>query len=326
MKLFYIAVARMLAAGVLIALAGPIAAQQAYPNKPIRFITPYPPGGGTTVVARFVGQKLTESWGQQVLVDNRPGGNTIIGTEALVKSPPDGYTILLVSSTHVINPSLLATPYDAIKDFAPVATLVGTEYLMVLHSSVPANNLREFIALAKSKPGQLNYASSGSGTTNHLAPELINILAGIKTQHIPYKGGGPALTDLIGGQVQMFMNNPQSLIPHVKSGKIKAIAITGQTRTPALAQVPTFTEAGLPGINMNAWFGVLAPAGTPREIIDKLSSEIGKILAMPDTKEKFASQGLESFISTPDQFSALMKADMARYASVIKAANIKFEN
>ena len=316
---------RLLATGALMALAGAAAAQQAFPSKPIRFIVPYPPGGSTSIVARVIGQKLTDNWGQQVLVDNRGGGNTIIGSEALVKSPPDGHTILLVSSTHVINPSLLATPYDAIKDFAPVATVVGAEYLLVLHASVPANNLRELIALAKAKPGQLNYGSSGSGTTNHLAPELLNINAGIKLQHVPYKGGGPALTDLVGGQIHMFMNNPQTLIPFIKSGKIKPIAITGESRSKALPQVPTFAEAGVPGINMNAWFGVLAPAATPRDIIDRLSIEIARVLAMQDVKDKLSGEGLETFISTPDQFAALIKTDLARFAAIIKTANIKLE-
>jgi len=317
--------ARFLATGVLMAFTGIAAAQQGYPGKPIRFIVPYPPGGSTSIVARVIGQKLTDNWGQQVLVDNRGGGNTIIGSEALVKSPPDGYTILLVSSTHVINPSLLATPYDAIKDFAPVATLVGAEYMLVVHASVPANNLRELIALAKSKPGQLNYGSSGSGTTNHLAPELLNINAGIKLQHVPYKGGGPALTDLVGGQIHMFMNNPQTLIPFIKSGKIKPIAITGEFRSKALPQVPTFAEAGVPGINMNSWFGVLAPAATPRDIIDRMSGEIAKILAMQDVKDKLSSEGLETFVSTPDQFAALIKTDLARFAAIIKTANIKID-
>ena len=316
---------RILATGALMAFAAIAAAQQAYPNKPIRFIVPYPPGGSTSIVARVIGQKLTDSWGQQVLVDNRGGGNTIIGSEALVKSPPDGYTILLVSSTHVINPSLLTTPYDAIKDFAPVATVVGAEYMLVLHASVPANNLRELIALAKAKPGQLNYGSSGSGTTNHLAPELLNINAGIKLQHVPYKGGGPALTDLVGGQIHMFMNNPQTLIPFIKSGKIKPIAITGESRSKALPQVPTFAEAGVPGVNMNSWFGVLAPAATPRDLIDRLSTEIARVLVMQDVKDKLSSEGLETFISTPDQFAALIKTDLARFAAIIKTANIKLE-
>ena len=320
------AVVRILTVGVLIAFAGSAAAQQAYPNKPIRFIVPYAPGGGTTIVARLIGQKLTESWGQQVLVDNRPGGNTIIGSEALVRSAPDGYTILLTANTHAINPNLLALPYDSIKDFAPVATVTSSELILVLHPSLPANNLQEFVALAKSKPGQLNYASSSTGGTQHLAGELFDVMAGVRMQHVPYKGSGQALTDLVGGQVQLAFMSPINAIPHIKTGQLKAIAISGEARLWALPKVPTFTEAGLPGFEVRSWFGFLAPAGTPKEIIAKLSTEIARILALPDFKEKLASQGANPFISTPEQFAALIKADIAKFAKIIKNANIKLDN
>jgi tripartite-type tricarboxylate transporter receptor subunit TctC len=317
---------RMLTLGMLLAIAGPAAAQQAYPNKFIRMIVPFPPGGANTILARMLGQKLTESWGQQVVVDNRGGGNTIIGSEALVKSPPDGYTLILVSSAHVINPLLLPNlPYDAIKDFAPVASIASTEQLLVIHPSVPANNLQEFIALAKSKPGQLNYASSGTGGVQHLAGEYFNMMAGVKIQHIPYKGGGPAITDLIGGQVQVYFAATSVAIPLINTGKIKALAISGESRLPALPQVPTFDEAGLPGYEGKGWFAVLAPAGTPKNIIDKLSTEIGRIVAIPDIKEKLVSLGVAPFICTPDQLAALMKTDMARFAGIIKTADIKIE-
>ena len=322
------AVMRIVTTGLLMALAGYASSQKAYPNKPIRFINPKPPGGGTTIVARLIGQKLTESWGQQVIVDNRPGGNSIIGTEALVKSPPDGYTILMTTGIHIIvgllNPTPL--PYDTIKDFAPVATLASYELMLVLHPSVPANNLQDLIALAKSKPGQLNYATAGSGSTGHLATELLGILAGVKMQHIPYKGSGPALNDTIGGQVQLIVTSPPSAIQHIKNGLLKAIAISGETRLPALPQVPTFTEAGLPGFEVKGWYGVLAPAVTPKLIIDKLATEIAKILVMSDIKEKIVGLGMDPFISTPDQLAALMKADMAKWVNVIKTANIKVEN
>ncbi len=323
---FVTAAARILTVGVLMVFAGSAAAQQAYPNKPIHFITPYPPGGGTTIVARLIGQKLTESWGQQVLVDNRPGGNTIIGSEALVRSPPDGYTIMIQASNHAINPHLLVLPYDPIKDFAPVATVSSNDYVLVVHPSVPANNLQQFIALAKSRPGQLNFASVGTGSPQHLAGELFNIMTGVRMQHIPYKGSGQILPDLIGGQVQLAFMNPLNASPHIKTGQLKAIAIAGETRLSALPQVPTFTEAGLPGFEMRNWYGVFAPAGTPKELIDKLSTEIAKIMAMPDIKEKLASQGAQPFISTPDQFAALIKADMAKFAKIIKTANVKLDN
>jgi tripartite-type tricarboxylate transporter receptor subunit TctC len=300
-------------------------AQATYPTKPIRWIVPFVPGGSTTVIARLLGQKLTESWGQQVVVDNRGGGNTIIGSEALVRAAPDGYTILQVTSTHTINPSLLATPYDAVKDFAPVATLVATETLIVVNPAVPAKNLQEFIALAKSKPGQLNFGSSGSGTTNHLALELFSIMAGIKMQHIPYKGAGPAIIDLIGGQIQLFTNNAVPLIPFVKSGKVRALAVSGETRLRSLADVPTVTQAGLPGYEVKSWQGILAPAKTPKPIIDKLSQELTRILQTPEISETLLTMGADPFVGGPQQFAALIKIELARYAKLIKDANIKLE-
>jgi tripartite-type tricarboxylate transporter receptor subunit TctC len=298
-----------------------------YPTKPIRFITPFAPGGSTTTVARLVGNKLTESWGPQVIVDNRPGGNTIIGTETLARAAPDGYTIIMVSNAHVVMPSLYPKlPYDSIRDFAPVGNVYRAEFVLVISPSLPANNLQELIALAKAKPGQLNYATTGAGGSGHLANEMMNMLAGIKTQHVPYKGAGPALIDIMAGQVQIFINNPLTMIPHVKSGRIKAIAITGDTRTAALPQVPTFTEAGLPGLEVSPWFAVLAPAGTPKAIISKLTTEIARIVAMPDVLEFFATQGLAPFYSTPEQLGALMKNDLAKWAKVVKAAGIKVES
>ncbi len=322
------AVARIILTICLLAThAGFAAAQQAYPSKPIRFIVPFPPGGSSDPVARLIGQKLAESWGQNVVVDNRPGGNTVMGTEALVKSAPDGYTILLVvPTTHIINSLLLRNlPYDSMNDFASVATLTRSEYVLVHHPSVAANTLQEFIALAKSKPGELNYASSGSGTGTHLAGELFNMVAGVKIQHIPYKGGGQSLTDLMGGRVQLSFSVPIALLPHIKSGKLKAIAITGENRFSRLPQVPTFTEAGLPGYDLKSWQGVFVPARTPKTIIDKLSTEIARILAIPEVRGKLDTQGMVPLISTPEQFAALMNADVARFAKIIKTANIKLE-
>jgi len=320
------AVARMLTIGMLMAVAGAAAAQQAYPTKPIRFIVPFPPGGSTNIAARIIGQKLNESLGQSVIVDNRGGGNTIIGTEAVAKAAPDGYTILLATSTLAIQPHLIADlPYDAFKDLAPVATLTKSEYILAVHPSVPANNLQEFIALAKSKPGQLNYGTSGAGGPQNLAGELFNILAGVKIVHIPYKGGGPAFVDLVAGQVQCAFNNAINVLPHYKTGKLKALAISGETRSTAMPQVPTFTEGGLPGFDVRNWFGIVVPAGTPKPIIEKLSAEAAKIMAMSDVKEKFASQGVEPFYSNPERFAALMKSDYVTYGKVIKTANIKIE-
>ncbi len=312
---------------VLGLLLWPMAAlpQANYPAKPIRMIVPFPPGGSTTIVARLIGQKLTDAWGQQVVVDNRGGGNTIIGSDAMVKAAPDGYTLLHVTSTHVINPSLLKTPYDAVRDFAPVATMVGTETLLVVNPSLPANNLQELIALAKAKPGHLNFASSGSGTTNHLAIELFSILAGIRMQHIPHKGAGPAVTDLIGGQVQVFTNNALPLTPFVKSGRIRALAVSGEARLLSLPEVPTFTQAGLPGYEVKSWQGILAPAKTSSAIVNKLSVEIGRILRMPEVRDNLLVMGADPLVSTPPQFSELIKVDLVRYAKLIREAKIRLE-
>jgi tripartite-type tricarboxylate transporter receptor subunit TctC len=317
--------ARRIAAGVLLALATAASAQQTYPTKPIRIISPYPPGGTTDILARLIGPKLTQSWGQQVIVDNRPGGNTIIGSEAMVKSAPDGYTLLSILTSHVIVPNLAPTPYDVVKDFAAVATIANTQLVLVVHPSLPAKNLQELVALAKARPGQLNYGSGGSGTVTHLAGEFFNMQAGIKTQHIPYKGSSQALTDVMGGQVHMYFSPPIVAMPHIKNGRLKAIALSGDTRLPALPQLPTAVESGVKGFVVNIWYGLLAPAATPRAIIDKFSAEVAKVLAMPDIREKLLSQGMDPFISTPDQFAALIKADLAKYARIIKTANIKLE-
>jgi len=317
---------RMVAMAMLLAMVGATSAQQVYPNKPIRFIVPYPPGGSTTPIARLVSQKLTESWGQPVIVDNRAGGNTIIGTDALAKSAPDGYTIGMVGNVHVLMPSLLRAPYDPLKDFTPIATLTSNEAVLVVNPSIPANNLQELIALAKAKPGQLNHASSGTGSLAHLGIELFNTMTGTKIQNIPYKGSGQSMTDLLGGQVQLALNIPSNVIPHIRGGRLRAIAVTGDARMSALPEVPTFAEAGLPGFELKYWYAVLAPAGVPKPIVGKLSAEIAKIMSSTDTRQNLHNQGMEAFMSTPDQFAALMKADMARFAKIIKDANIKIDD
>ncbi len=320
---------RFLLLHLVLILLLPFAAfsQTPYPARPIRLITPFAPGGSTTTVGRVIGQKLTESWGQNVIVDNRPGGNMIIGTDALAKATPDGYTILLTTNAHVINPSLFSKlPYDPIKDFAPVGNVYISEFVLVINPALPANNLQELITLAKAKPGQLNYATTGAGGSGHLANEMFAMLAGIKTQHIPYKGAGPAMVDLIGGQIQMFINNPLTVIGHIKSGRMRGIAVTGEVRLPTLPQVPTFSEAGLPGMDVKPWFCVVAPTGTPKPIINKLSTEIARIMAMPDVQDYLAKQGMMPFSSTPEQLATLMKTDMVRWAKFIKAANIRLDN
>jgi tripartite-type tricarboxylate transporter receptor subunit TctC len=311
----------VLAAGV----AG--AAEQPYPSKPVRYILPYPPGGSTDPMARFICGKLSELWGRSVVVDNRPGGNTVIGTEALVRATPDGYTIGWAGASLFSTPSLLPSlPYDALKDLVGVATIAKQRVVLVLHPSVPANNLKELIALAKAKPGELNFASSGHGTNTHLSGELFKLVTGVNITHIPYKGSGPATTDLLGGRVQMSFQIPITVIPMISTGKLRPIALTGDSRLPALPQVPTFTEAGLPGYGLTGVTGIVAPAKTPRPIRAKIAKDVAGILSTPSAAEFLAKQGAEPFITTsPDDMTAVLKQEIARYGKIIKEAGIKFE-
>jgi len=301
------------------------AAQQDYPNKPIRFITPYAPGGSTSFTARLVGHQLTEAWGQQVVVDNRPGANTVIGTLAAVKSRPDGYTILMIGGTLAGNHTLVKTPYDALKDIAPIATVLSYENVLVVPPSLSVNTIEELIALAKAKPEQITYGTSSTGGPTHLLAELFNTVAGIKTRHIPYKGGGPAVVDLMGGHIHFFFSNPSNVVTQVKSGRLRALAVTGQSRVGAFAGVPTFVEIGLPAMTLTNWQGVGGPAGIPKPIIDKISAEIKKLAALPDTKEKLNMQGFEPYYNNPEQTAALIRSDIAKYGKIIKDANIKVE-
>jgi tripartite-type tricarboxylate transporter receptor subunit TctC len=318
---------RIACALVVAGLSAAAIAQQPYPTKLIRFVVPYSAGGSVEPLVRLFTAKLTESLGQPMLVDLRPGGNTIIGTELVAKAAPDGYTVLVMTvPNHAINALLIPNlPYDSMKDFAPVTTISTSDYLLVLHPSVPADNLKAFIALAKSRPGELNYGSVGSAGISQLGVETFCMMTGIKMQRVPYKGSAPALIDLISGQLHAGFNTPISAIRHVHSRRLKAIAISGEQRNTALPEVPTFSEAGLPGFEMRVTYAVMAPAGTPRAVIEKLSGEFGKIVAMPEIREKLAQQGMTSFHSTPDQLAALLKADLAKYAKVIKAADIKLE-
>ena len=317
--------ARLLCVFVLSALGAGAAAQEDFPNRPIRYITPFAPGGSQTVLARLIGHRLTEAWGQQVVVDNRPGANTIIGTQLAVKSRPDGYTLVSLGNALAGNHTLFKTPYDALKDIAPIATVLTYENVLVVGPSLPVNSVGELIALAKAKPGHITYGTSSAGGSTHLLAELLNTVAKIKTQHIPYKGGGPAVIDLMGGHIHMFFSNPINVIAQIKSGRLKAIAVTGKSRVAAFPDTPTFAEEGLPAITLTNWQGVGGPAGIPKPIIDKISAEIAKLVALPDTKEKFAAQGFEPYYNNPEQTAALIKSDIAKYAKIIKDANIKIE-
>lgn len=300
-------------------------AQGAFPNKPIRLVVPFPAGGSVDPLARVLGERLSQAFGQQVIVDNRAGGNTVIGTDFVAKSPADGYTLLLTASSHVTQPQLLTTPFDPIKDFAPVATVSASDMILCVHPSVSANNLQEFLALAKAKPGSLNYSSAGSGNPNHLAGELVNMMAGTKTTHVPYKGGAPAIVDLVGGQVQYSFGSPIIVLPHIRAGKLKAIAVTGPQRMAVLPNVPTIAESGLAGYEVRIWYGVLAPAGTPKDVIAKLATEVNRITALPEMKERLDAAGMERYAVPTDRYEAVMRGDMEKFGRIIKTANVKLD-
>ncbi|MGZ5122890.1 MAG: Bug family tripartite tricarboxylate transporter substrate binding protein [Burkholderiales bacterium] len=324
---FFITITRFASVVFLLTIAQPVLAQQPYPNRPVRYILPYPPGGSTDPMARYICGKLSEVWGRSVVVDNRPGGNTVIGTDALVKATPDGYTIGWAGASLFSTPSLLPSlPYDALRDLVGVATIAKQRVVLVLHPSVPANNLKELIALAQARPGQLNFASSGSGTNTHLSGELFNLMTGTKITHVPYKGSGPATLDLLGGRVEMSFQIPITVIPMISGGKLKAIALTGDSRLAALPQVPTFTEAGLPGYGLTGVTGIVAPAKTPLSIRNKIATDVAEILSTPSAREFLARQGAEPFITTSaDEMTVVLKEEMARYAKIIKSAGIKYQ-
>lgn len=301
------------------------AAQQDFPNKPIRFISPYAPGGSTSFTARLIAQHLNDAWGQPVVVDNRPGANTIIGTQMTVKSRPDGYTIMTLGGTLAGNYWLVKTPYDALKDVAPIATLLSYENVLVVPPSLPVNTVADLVALAKAKPNQLTYGSSSIGGPTHLLGELFNATAGIKVRHIPYKGGAPAVVDLIGGHIQVFFSNPSNITSQIRSGRLKPLAVTGQSRVGAFPDTPTFAEAGLPAMTLTNWQGVGGPVGIPKPIVEKISAEVRKLSTLPDAREKLASQGFEPFYNNAERTAELIKLDIARYGKIIKEANIRIE-
>ena len=303
----------------------PATAQQNFPSKPIRLITPYAPGGATTILGRMVGDRLTQAWGQQVLLDNRPGGNTVIGSEAMVKSPADGYTLLLITSTHVVNSVILPNlPYDAVKDFAPVTTLAAYEPVLLINPALPVNSVQELIALAKAKPGSINYATAGgNGSATHLTGEFFKMLAGVDITQVPYNGTGPVVTALMAGDVQMHITPPAVFISAIKAGKIKALAVGGDTRLPSLPSVPTFAESGMPAYQLKGWYGVLSPAATPKPVIERLAGEIMKGLSTPEMRDRLVSQEMQPFLNTPEQFAALIKSEITKFDRIVKTANIK---
>ncbi|MGZ5094330.1 MAG: tripartite tricarboxylate transporter substrate binding protein [Burkholderiales bacterium] len=303
----------------------PLALAQ-YPVKPVRLVIGFAPGGGADILARTIAPKLGEVLGQQIVVDNRPGAAGNIGVELVVKSPPDGYTLLMGVPGLVINPSLYAKlPYELARDVAPISLLGAVPNLLVVHPSVPASSVRQLVQLAKDNPGKLNFASSGAGTSLHLAAELFKVMAGVDIVHVAYKGGAPAVADLMGGHVDLMFDVLPSSMPHVKAGKLKALGVTSERRTPLLPDIPTVSESGLPGYRAITWNGILAPAATPRDVINKLNGAIVQVLRTPDMKERFAAIGTEPIVSTPDEFAAFLRAEAVKWAGVIKSAGIKVE-
>ncbi|MEO7729242.1 MAG: tripartite tricarboxylate transporter substrate binding protein [Burkholderiales bacterium] len=305
----------------------PLACAQGYPAKPIRIIVSYPAGGANDIVARMVGQKLHETLGANIVVDNRAGAGGTIGADIAAKAPADGYTLLMAAGAHTLAPSLYSKlPYDIARDFAPVSICAKSTYLLVVHPSVPARSVKELIALARAKPGALNYASSGIGAPPHLAGEMFNTLAKVQLTHVAYKGDTPALADLLGGHVDLAFIAVSATAPYIKAGKLRALAVTSAQRTPVMPDLPTVAEAGgLPEFDISTWWGMLAPAGTPADAVNKLSAAMAKIAAMPDIKTRFGELGLEAASNTPEQFAAFIKSEIQKFAKLAKLAGVKPE-
>jgi tripartite-type tricarboxylate transporter receptor subunit TctC len=313
--------------GAVLLMAAALTHAQSFPVKPVRVITPFTAGSAIDTLARVVGQKLGDTWGQQVVIDNRIGANGIIGTEAAAKAPADGYTVYLGNiSTLAVNPHLyLKLPYDALRDFAPVTLAATIPVVLVVHPSLPVKSVRELIALAKAHPGQLNYASGGTGSAQHLPMEMLRVETGINIVHVPYKGLGPAFSDVLGGQVPMMFTGVSNVVPYMKTGRLRVLAIGSPKRSATLPDVPTVAEAGVPGFDFDSWTGYLVPVGTPRELIVKLHADITRTLAAPEVRDKLVTLGFDLVGGTPEAFATLIRNDIARFGKLIKAAGIKAE-
>ena len=320
-----------MAARTIVSLAIALAAApgvfaQAYPSKPVRIVVPFAPGGGTDILTRIMLPKLTEALKQQLIVDNRPGAGSQIGTDIVAKAPPDGYTLLMVDTAFMTNPSLYSKlPYNSEKDFAPVSLAATAPVIMIVHPSVPVRTVKELVALARAKPGALNFASGGPGSSTHLGVELLKYVAKIDLVHIPYKGTGPAVADVLGGQVTMMFAGISSVKQHAESGRLRAIAVTGEKRSPAMPSVPTFAEAGMRQVDASSYWGALAPARTPPEIVTRLSTAMAQVLKMPDVRDKLVELGFVPIGGTPAEFAALIAAETDKWGKVIKAAGVRLD-
>jgi tripartite-type tricarboxylate transporter receptor subunit TctC len=318
-------VAKLVLALLLAAIAGPIAAQD-YPSRPVKIIVPFGVGGPADLYARVVAQHLSEQLKQPFIVEPRPGAGSIIGTDAAAKSPPDGYTLLMMSNTHTTNESLVPNkPFQLMRDFVAVAPVNNSDLVLVVHPSVPANTLQEFIALAKSKPGELNYASSGPGTPYHMAGELFKAMSGTNIEHVPHKTSGDARNNVLGGHLQMMIDAITTMAPYVQAGRVRALGTTGRSRSGVLPDVPTVAEAGVPGYDATIWLGIMAPANTPKPIVDKLNGEINKMLARADIKEMWEKQGAEPIAMSPAEFDKYLRADIEKWAHVVKVSGAKID-
>jgi tripartite-type tricarboxylate transporter receptor subunit TctC len=319
---------RRLVAGLVTALAlgaGPTLAQD-YPSKPVRIIVPFAPGGSADVFGRFLAQRLQESLGQTFVIDNRPGAGSVIGTDAVAKAAPDGYTLLLMSNTHTVNESLIPNkPFQLMRDFAPIAPINYSDLVLVAKAALPQSTLPELIKAAKARPGGMSYASSGPGTPYHMAGELFKVMAGVSIVHIPYRGSAGARTDVLGGQIEMMFDAIPTMTEHIKAGKVKALATTGKLRSAVLPDVPTANEAGVPGYEATLWLGLMAPKGTPVAVVNRLNAEIGKITANPEVRRAWAAQGTTAMTMGVDEFTRYMNDDIAKWARIVKFSGAKAE-
>jgi tripartite-type tricarboxylate transporter receptor subunit TctC len=312
-------------ASTLLFIPGVTIAQD-YPSRPVRVVVPFTAGGPSEILARLIGQKMTEQYRQQFIIDLRGGGGGTIGVDIVAKAAPDGYTLLMHTIGHVIAPGLYRKlPYDADKDFAPIAIANTTQLMLIAHTSVPAKSVQELIALARAKPKQINFASSGNGGISHLAGHLFMTMTGIELTHVPYKGMGPALTDVVAGQLQMVFPDPAVALPHVRAGRVNALGVTGAKRVPSAPNVPTIAESGLPGYDVPVWYGYLAPRGTPRAIIEKLHTDIAKAMASPEIRERITNDGGDAAVKSPDEFAALIRTELVKWAKVVKDAGVRID-